>query len=167
MWDFEDWWVRYLEWYAQEASDRDGAVGPEIKLDWAKLSVHRNEDFALTQNLWEKEQRRVGSPPARNQHAGYDVDVPGYEKLRNVLERAYDQAAVTKGAERHANDRPFHEQPMQTIADRRGIGFILGQVDKKTEEGQGMIDRGENEAAVRELLGAIVYLAGAVIFLEK
>jgi len=103
----------------------------------------------------------------RHRHAGYDVDVPGYEKLRNVLERAYDQAAVTKGAERHANDRPFHEQPMQTIADRRGIGFILGQVDKKTEEGQGMIGRGENEAAVRELLGAIVYLAGAIIHLEK
>lgn len=113
------------------------------------------------------EQIEAMQPAARHQRAGYDVDVPGYEKLRNVLERAYDQAAVTKGAERHANDRPFHEQPMQTIADRRGIGFILGQVDKKTEEGQGMIDRGENEAAVRELLGAIVYLAGAVIFLEK
>jgi hypothetical protein len=106
-----------------------------------------------------------GTP--RHRRAGYDVDVPGYEKLRNVLERAYDQAAVTKGAERHANDRPFHEQPMQTIADRRGIGFILGQVDKKTEEAQGMIDRGENDKAVHELLGAIVYLAGAIIFLEK
>lgn len=94
-------------------------------------------------------------------------DAPGYEKLALVLSEAYRQAAKGKGAERHANDRPFHEQPMQTIADRRGIGFILGQVDKKTEEGQGMIDRGENEAAVRELLGAIVYLAGAVIFLEK
>ena len=94
-------------------------------------------------------------------------DVPGYEKLRNVLGRAYDQAAITKGAERHANDKPFHEQPMQAIADRRGIGFILGQVDKKTEEAQGMIARCEKDKAVHELLGAIVYLAGAVIFLEK
>src|SRR3546814_1320898 len=63
---------------------------------------------------------------------------PGYEKLALVLREAYLQAAKGKGAERHANDRPFHEQPMQAIADRRGIGFILGQVDKKTEEGQGM-----------------------------
>lgn len=94
-------------------------------------------------------------------------DVAGYERLAGVLERAYNQAAKHKGAERHANDKPFHEQPMQAIADRRGIGFILGQVDKKTEEAQGMIDRGENDKAVHELLGAIVYLAGAVIFLEK
>lgn len=167
MWNFYEWWELYRQWYAQEASDRGGAIGPEMGMDWARLNVHRNEDFAQAQHVWEKEQQRAVLPPARHQQAGYDVDVPGYEKLRNVLERAYDQAAVTKGAERHANDRPFHEQPMQAIADRRGIGFILGQVDKKTEEGQGMIDRGENEAAVRELLGAIVYLAGAVIFLEK
>ena len=96
-----------------------------------------------------------------------NFEEPGYEKLRDVLGRAYDQAAITKGAERHANDKPFHEQPMQTIADRRGIGFILGQVDKKTEEAQGMIARCEKDKAVHELLGAIVYLAGAVIFLEK
>lgn len=94
------------------------------------------------------------------------MNVKGYEKLAAVLTSAYEQAAVGKGAERHANDLPFHEQPMQKIAARRGIGFILGQADKKSEEAQGMLGRGERDAAIRELLGAIVYLAGAVIFVQ-
>ena len=91
----------------------------------------------------------------------------GYESLSDVLDRAFVQAAVTKGAERHANSRPFDDQPMQHIARRRGVGFILGQADKKSEEAQGMLSRGEREKAVHELLGAIVYLAGAVIHIEK
>lgn len=93
--------------------------------------------------------------------------VDGYERLADVLERAFDQAATGKGAERHADNKPFHRQPMQQIADRRGVGFILGQSDKKSEEAQGMANRGQVDAAVRELLGAIVYLAGAVIWLER
>jgi len=91
---------------------------------------------------------------------------PGYESLANVLHRAFQQAADGKGAERHANDLPFHEQPMQTIAQKRGLGFLLGQADKKSLEAQGMADRGERERAVHELLGAINYLAGAIIFIE-
>ena len=93
--------------------------------------------------------------------------VPGYAGLADVLTRAYDQAAVGKGAERHADNKPFADQPMQHIARRRGIGFILGQADKKSEEAQGMLARGEREKAVHELLGAIVYLAGAIIYIEK
>lgn len=91
----------------------------------------------------------------------------GYESLSAVLLRAFDQAAKGKGAERHADNKPFDDQPMQHIARRRGIGFILGQADKKSEEAQGMLSRGEREKAVHELLGAIVYLAGAVIYIEK
>lgn len=95
-----------------------------------------------------------------------DMTVPGYESLRNVLLRAYDQAARTKGAERHANDLPFHRQPMQTIAAKRGVGFLFGQADKKTEEAQGMYGRGETDKAIHEMLGAINYIAGAIIFME-
>lgn len=96
-------------------------------------------------------------------------DVPGYERLAEVLARAYSQAALGKGKERHAGDKPkpFHDQPMQQIGDRRGIGFILGQADKKSEEAQGMLARGDADAAVRELLGSIVYLAGAVIWIDR
>lgn len=92
-----------------------------------------------------------------------DHNVPGYEKLRDVLERAYNQASKGKGAERHGKDLPFHLQPMQQIADMYGIGFMLGQVAKKIEEAQ----RLPNDRAINEILGAINYCAGAVIFLEK
>lgn len=91
---------------------------------------------------------------------------PGYETLAAVLREAYAQAATGKGAERHANDLPFHEQPMQQIARRRGLGFLLGQVDKKTEEAQGMLERGDRAAWRREILGAINYLAGALIYTD-
>lgn len=95
------------------------------------------------------------------------LSAPGYETLAAVLHDAFDQAANGKGKERHANALPFDQQPMQQIGDRRGVGFILGQADKKSEEAQGMFDRGEVDAAIREILGAIVYLAGAAIYMER
>lgn len=89
--------------------------------------------------------------------------VPGYESLIEVLLRAYDQAAVGKGAARHAQDKPFDEQPMQKLIDLYGPGFALGQAGKKMQEAM----RLEHDAAIRELLGAINYIAGAVINMEK
>jgi hypothetical protein len=90
--------------------------------------------------------------------------VPGYERLIGVLLQAYDQAARGKGVERHGGGGvPFHEQPMMTINRALGStdGFVY-QAHKKSLEST----RLDNDAAVRELLGAINYLAGAVIFLE-
>ena len=93
-----------------------------------------------------------------------DMHVTGYHTLANVLQLAYNQAAVGKGAERHANSLPFHEQPMTTI--NRALGSIDGfvyQAHKKSLEAKRLptVDR-----QVAELLGAINYLAGAVIALE-
>lgn len=88
--------------------------------------------------------------------------VPGYEELLNVLVRALDQAQLGKGNERHADGKPFTEQPMQQLIALYGHGFALGQAGKKMQESQRM----EHEAAVRELLGAIVYIAGSIIALE-
>lgn len=85
-----------------------------------------------------------------------------YILLRGVLDRAYEQAAGGKGAQRHAQGQPFEKQPMQKLIDLYGVGFALGQAGKKAQESQRM----EHEPAVRELLGAINYLAGAVIALE-
>lgn len=92
---------------------------------------------------------------------------PGYESLANVLHRAFQQAADGKGAERHANSLPFEKQPMQSIAQKHGVGFLLGQADKKTFEAHGMVKRQQEDRAVHELLGAINYLAGAIIFIES
>jgi hypothetical protein len=93
-----------------------------------------------------------------------EMNVPGYEQLADVLARAYDQAARGKGRERHANDKPFHLQPMQDLIRLHGVGFATGQASKKASEALGLPTV---ERQVAELLGAIVYLAGAVIALER
>jgi hypothetical protein len=86
----------------------------------------------------------------------------GYAMLYNVLSRAYQQAAVGKGAERHGNGKAFEDQPMQDLIRLYGPGFALGQAAKKAQESQRM----DKDAAVRELLGSIVYIAGTIIALE-
>lgn len=92
------------------------------------------------------------------------LDADGYESLARVLARAFSQAAHGKGKERHAADgEPFDKQVMQEGANRFGVGALLFQAFKKSEESQ----RLALQPAVRELLGAINYLAGAVIALEK
>lgn len=90
------------------------------------------------------------------------LNAEGYGSLADVLQRAFDQAARGKGAERHGQGEPFDAQPMQHLCALYGEGFALGQAAKKTQEAQ----RLPVDAAVRELLGAINYIAGAVIYLE-
>ena len=88
---------------------------------------------------------------------------PGYESLFDVLQRAHDQAAKGKGKDRHVQkDEPFDEQIMQIGAKKFGVGSLLFQAFKKSEEAQ----RLPTDRAVAELLGAINYLAGAVIRIE-
>ena len=107
----------------------------------------------------------AGVPPTHTGYATYEVRVaPGYECLFSVLVAALDQAQSGKGAERHGNSLPFDQQPMQTVADATGsIDGILFQMMKKARESTNMpLDR-----AVRELLGSIVYAAGAVIWRQR
>lgn len=90
--------------------------------------------------------------------------LPGYESLHDVLLRALEQAQVGKGAQRHAQGQPFDEQPMQQLARLYGVGFALGQAAKKSQEAMRLPT---TERQVAELLGAINYLAGAVIAIER
>ena len=86
--------------------------------------------------------------------------VPGYERLAAVLRDAYAQAAAGKGKQRHAvDDQAFTDQLIVTGAKTYGVGSLLFQAHKKADESQRM----EFEPAVRELQGAIVYLAAAII----
>ena len=90
---------------------------------------------------------------------------PAYASLADVLNRALQQASQGKGKERHASgDTPFEEQPMATINKQIGSvhGFIF-QAHKKSLEAL-RLPAGRDTA---ELLGAINYLAGAVIALES
>jgi hypothetical protein len=92
------------------------------------------------------------------------LPVAGYERLARVLERAYEQASSGKGRERHANGLPFHEQPMSSINKALGSidGFVY-QAHKKSLEAK-RLPQGRAQA---EMLGAINYLAGAVIALDS
>jgi len=102
-------------------------------------------------------------PPVLGTDVPVVLHADGYASLAGVLKRAFDQAASGKGKERHqVGGEPFDAQVMQDMARRFGVGALLGQAFKKSEESQ----RLGHDAAVRELLGAINYLAGAVIAME-
>ena len=86
--------------------------------------------------------------------------------LAAVLGDALEQASKGKGKERHApNGERFEEQRMLAISrllnSERGMAFL---VCKKVTEG---IDLPTTERKVAELLGAINYIAGMVIFLRE
>lgn len=87
--------------------------------------------------------------------------VEGYEELEAVLQSAYEQASAGKGKERHANGLPFHEQRMQGISNLLGSDNGMAfQAIKKLTEGLAF----DNPAArEKELLGAIVYIAGILV----
>ena len=86
-----------------------------------------------------------------------------YAALKRVLGYAVLQASEGKGKERHADGEPFERQKICRIARSVGIGFPLGQALKKAEEAE----RLEPGAAMREILGAINYLAASYLILEE
>jgi hypothetical protein len=90
-----------------------------------------------------------------------------YASLSAVLQLAYEHASAGKGQERHANDLAFEDQPMQQITRAVGVGFPLGQAMKKIQESAGMLGRGQDDAAIAELLGAINYCAGAIVHIKS
>lgn len=114
------------------------------------------------------EDRNVGAVRVRNRRLSpaspkLDITPDGYKPLAAVLDRAFNQAAMGKGAERHAQGQAFDSQPMQHLINLYGLGFALGQVGKKSQEAM----RLPSDRAVAELLGVIVYAAGAIIHIEK
>jgi hypothetical protein len=90
--------------------------------------------------------------------------VPGYEELAAVLDGALHQAQSGKGYERHASGEPFHEQQIVRICEDLGsTQFAIGQARKKSRESL----RLPHDRARAELLGAINYLAAAVIVIDQ
>jgi hypothetical protein len=94
---------------------------------------------------------------------GVHLSADGYSALANVLGRAFDQSARGKGKERHSKGEEFTQQVIIEGGRRFGHGALMFQAFKKSEESQ----RLPKDRAVTELLGAIVYLAAAVIVLEE
>lgn len=88
---------------------------------------------------------------------------PSYEPLMSVLMDAYAQAAHGKGSERHANGKDFLDQDLLTITDVTGINGPFYQAIKKLMEGRNL----PTKKARAEFLGAIVYIAGAIAWMDK
>lgn len=99
----------------------------------------------------------------QNGPTGEHYPADNYERLRQVLDAAYAQAAVGKGHKRHGQDTPFDKQPMQQISRLLSTpGGMAYQVIKKTQEAQRM----PTDQAIFELYGVINYAAGMIIYLE-
>lgn len=89
-----------------------------------------------------------------------------FKALREVFIQA-ELHARSKGVERHAlsPDQPFTDQPICTITRQLGLGFPLGQAVKKIMESQQLAKYPARAKA--ELLGAINFIAAAVIVLDE
>lgn len=94
-----------------------------------------------------------------------NIEDTSYDILSQVLKNAYFRASKGKGKVRHANGKPFLEQPIFTITEALGArpDPLLFQAVKKIYESQ----RLDPEASVNELLDAIVYVAAAVILKQR
>lgn len=96
-------------------------------------------------------------------NGGFFIPAEGYEDLFGILAEAHDQAAHGKGKERHAGDGiPFKGQRMQSISTLIDSpdGLVYQAIKKLTE---GMTFE-EPERRDKELLGAINYIAGIILW---
>lgn len=101
--------------------------------------------------------------PAPTQRLGA---LPGYELLAAVLDEALQQAQGGKGIERHAGGgEAFEDQQIVQLGAWMGgsTAFAIGQACKKALESTRLPD----DRARAELLGAINYLAAAVIVIQR
>lgn len=91
-------------------------------------------------------------------------DRDDYLPLLRTFLGALEQAAYGKGRERHANDLPFIEQPILTMAHMLDSDAGLAQkVIKKTVEARSLPTK---QARINELRGTLVYAAAMVLFEE-
>lgn len=94
------------------------------------------------------------------------VEVPeSHAELFDILMRAFSQATSGKGKERHGKADDFRDQPIMTIIREHGVGFATGQAAKKLGESHVLRELRGPQAAVDEILGAIVYSSAACIAL--
>lgn len=91
-------------------------------------------------------------------------DRDDYLPLLRTFLGALEQAAYGKGRERHANDLPFTEQPILTMARMLDSDAGLAQqVIKKTVEARSLPTK---QARINELRGTLVYAAAMILFEE-
>lgn len=167
--------------------DITGCTDPDVMGNVAKVIKANNQPAAFA---WDG--RKVGTSPAmaapygvkaskqQQYELSMDVDNSGiasplfifrskkdrddYLPLLRTFLGALEQAAYGKGRERHANDLPFIEQPILTMAHMLDSDAGLAQqVIKKTIEARSLPTK---KARVNELRGTLVYAAAMILFEE-
>lgn len=111
----------------------------------------------------------IGSAEAAEGETKASFSVPdGYMELALTLIDAFNQAARGKGEERHANGRPFNDQPIMQIPRLQGnISGLVYQIAKKANEADLMHERGAGNPAIREFYGVINYAAAAIMQIKE
>lgn len=165
-----------------------GCTDPDVMENVAKMIKANNQPAAFA---WDG--RKVGTSPAMAAPYGVKADkkqqqyeltmeaddsgIPSplfifrskkdrddYLPLLRTFLGALEQAAYGKGRERHANDLPFVEQPILTMAHMLDSDAGLAQqVIKKTIEARTLPTK---QARINELRGTLVYAAAMILFEE-
>lgn len=167
--------------------DITGCTDPDVMENVAKMIKANNQPAAFA---WDG--RKVGTSPAMAAPYGVkaakqqqyeltmEADESGFPsvmfRFKNKKDRddylpllrtflgALEQAAYGKGRERHANDLPFTEQPILTMARMLDSDAGLAQqVIKKTIEARSLPTK---QARINELRGTLVYAAAMILFEE-
>lgn len=156
----------------------EGIVGPMIGLgggifcEHGRIAKQWREDGTYWNGMGDNGENRIvrkwtGPTPSTSVALVSEPAGPDYEPLEAILCAALAQAASGKGKERHANGKDFIRQPIMEIGRMVGPGYQTGQAMKKAQEAMGMVARDQHDRAEAELLGAINYLAAAILLIRE
>jgi len=84
--------------------------------------------------------------------------------LHEIYVDAVAQAETGKGFERHSKGKGFYDQRWKSITDEAGMGFLTGQAMKKLAEATGRMDDISQQEWEKEMLGAMNYMAMAMLY---
>lgn len=144
--------------YDKAAEDCQGVVYETFAPELRPSPLDINDDLDLTMVADES-----GIPSVMFRFKN-KKDRDDYLPLLRTFLGALEQAAYGKGRERHANDLPFVEQPILTMARMLDSDAGLAQqVIKKTVEARSLPTK---KARINELRGALVYAAAMILFEE-
>lgn len=144
--------------YDKAAEDCQGAVYEKFAPELRPSTTDTNDDLDLTMVADDSGFR---STLFRFKN---EKDRDDYLPLLRTFLGALEQAVYGKGRERHANDLPFVEQPILTMARMLDSDAGLAQqVIKKTVEARSLPTK---QARINELRGTLVYAAAMILFEE-
>lgn len=151
-------WPRIASAYDKAAEKCQGVVYEKYAPELRPSSPDTNADLDLTMVADES-----GFPSTLFSFKN-EKDRDDYLPLLRTFLGALEQAAYGKGRERHANDLPFVEQPILTMAHMLDSDAGLAQqVIKKTVEARSLPTK---QARINELRGTLVYAAAMILFEE-